>query len=130
MTDLCTTHPPQFKEFLYYTRRLKYQQVVKPTSIYQLNFEFRAKMKSNFNSASGLRPPPLPPEFSPESNWGEERFQVRLDVGRAAREEEIRVGGGAHDQGCQMAKFDAFLSLDCTGRRAGGAIKGKEGIKF
>ena len=28
MTDLCTTHPPQFKEFLYYTRRLKYQQVM------------------------------------------------------------------------------------------------------
>ena len=54
-------------------------------------------MKSNFNSASGLRPPPLPPEFSPESNWGEERFQVRLDVGRAAREEEIRVVGGAHE---------------------------------
>ena len=29
------------------------------------------------------------------------------------------------EQGCQMAKFDAFLSLDCTGWRAG-----KEGIKF
>ena len=27
LTDLCTTHPPQFKEFLFYTRRLKYQQV-------------------------------------------------------------------------------------------------------
>ena len=28
LTDLCTTHPPQFKEFLFYTRRLKYQQVI------------------------------------------------------------------------------------------------------
>ena len=33
-------------------------------------------------------------------------------------------------QGCQMAKFDPFLSLDCAGVEGGGAIQGKEGIKF
>ena len=34
-------------------------------------------------------------------------------------------------QGCQVAKFDPFLSLDCARVRArGGAIQGKEGIKF
>ena len=36
------------------------------------------------------------------------------------------------DQGCQMAKFDPFLSLDCAWVEgvSGGAIQGKEGIKF
>ena len=34
-------------------------------------------------------------------------------------------------QGCQMAKFDPFLSLDCAGVEGVGAqSKGKEGIKF
>ena len=34
-------------------------------------------------------------------------------------------------QGCQMAKCDPFLSLDCArGGGCGGAIQGKEGIKF
>ena len=33
--------------------------------------------------------------------------------------------------GCQMAKFDPFLSLDCARVEGlGGAIQGKEGIKF
>ena len=31
---------------------------------------------------------------------------------------------------CQMAKFDPLLSLDCTRVEGGGAIQGKEGIKF
>ena len=40
--------------------------------------------------------------------------------------------GGVNRQGCQMAKFDPFLSLDCArvDRGRGGAIQGKEGIKF
>ena len=34
-------------------------------------------------------------------------------------------------QGCQMATFDPFLSLDCAGVEGGGsAIQDKEGIKF
>ena len=33
-------------------------------------------------------------------------------------------------QGCQMAKFDPFLSLDCARVEGKGAIQGKEGIKF
>ena len=33
-------------------------------------------------------------------------------------------------QGCQMAKFDPFLSLDWAGMEEGGAIQGKEGINF
>ena len=33
--------------------------------------------------------------------------------------------------GCQTAKFDPILSLDCAGvKRAGSTIQGKEGIKF
>ena len=41
----------------------------------------------------------------------------------------------SHDmkiQGCQMTKFDSFLSLDGArpGGERGGAIQGKEGIKF
>ena len=44
----------------------------------------------------------------------------------------FRDGNAASAQGCQMAKLDPFLSLDCArvegvGR---GAIQGKEGIKF
>ena len=43
-----------------------------------------------------------------------------------------------HLHGCQIAKFDPFLSLDCArvegmgaqGGGRGGAIQGKEGIKF
>ena len=34
----------------------------------------------------------------------------------------------ARRQGCQMVKFDPFLTLDCA--RLEGAIQGKEGIKF
>ena len=39
--------------------------------------------------------------------------------------------GPIERHGCQMAKFDPFLSLDCA-RVEGveGAIQGKEGIKF
>ena len=33
-------------------------------------------------------------------------------------------------QGCQMAKFDPFLSLDCARVEDGGTIHGKKGIKF
>ena len=33
-------------------------------------------------------------------------------------------------QGCKMAKFEPFLSLDCARVESGGAIQGKEGIKF
>ena len=34
-------------------------------------------------------------------------------------------------QGCQMAKFDPFLSLDCARvEGVGDEIQGKEGIKF
>ena len=34
-------------------------------------------------------------------------------------------------QGCQMAKFDPLLSLDCARvEGVGGTIQGKEGIKF
>ena len=39
----------------------------------------------------------------------------------------------AGNQCCQMAKFDPFLSLDCArveGVGRGGAVQGKEGIKF
>ena len=40
-----------------------------------------------------------------------------------------RPSFGVH--GCQMAKFDPFLSLDCTRvEGVGGAIQGKEGIKI
>ena len=37
-----------------------------------------------------------------------------------------------YHQGCQMAKFDPFLSFDCARVEggAGGANRGKEGIKF
>ena len=35
------------------------------------------------------------------------------------------------EQGCQMVKFDPFLSLDCArAEGVGGAVQGKEGIKF
>ena len=38
---------------------------------------------------------------------------------------------GSCEQGCQMAKFDPFLSLDCTMvEGVGGAIREKEGIKY
>ena len=45
---------------------------------------------------------------------------------------------GRGTQGCQMVKFDPFLSLDCArveglgaqGGGCGSAIQGKEGIKF
>ena len=33
-------------------------------------------------------------------------------------------------QGCQMAKFDPFLSMDCARVEGGGALQGKDGIKF
>ena len=38
---------------------------------------------------------------------------------------------GPCGQGCQMAKFDPFLSVDCAGVEGeGGSIQGKEVIKF
>ena len=54
---------------------------------------------------------------------------------------EIEVTDGVEDdavtktlalkQGCQMAKFDPFLSLDCVRvEGVGDEIQGKEGIKF
>ena len=36
----------------------------------------------------------------------------------------------SYTHGCQMAKFDPFLSLDCAPALHPGAIQGKEGIKF
>ena len=39
------------------------------------------------------------------------------------------LGGTNDNHGCQIAKFDPFLSLDQGGGRGGG-IQGKEGIKF
>ena len=36
----------------------------------------------------------------------------------------------ASAHGCQMAKFDPFLSLDCARAEGRGAIRGKDGIKF
>ena len=47
--------------------------------------------------------------------------------------EAVDAETGGHNQGCQMAKFDPFLSLDCArveGVGLGGATQGKEGIKF
>ena len=40
-----------------------------------------------------------------------------------------RGGTGVPDQGCQMAKFDPFLSFDCT-RVEGVGVQSKDGIKF
>ena len=48
--------------------------------------------------------------------------------GRERGKTQQRMNG---DHCCQIAKFDAFLSLDCARMEGvGGAIQGKEGIKF
>ena len=51
----------------------------------------------------------------------------------AAKADIFHSRGGSIDpvQGCQMAKFDPFLSLDCARvEGGGGAIQGKKGIKL
>ena len=40
------------------------------------------------------------------------------------------VMGGVPEQGCHMAKFDPFLSLDCARVEGTGAQSKEEGIKF
>ena len=52
-------------------------------------------------------------------------------VGRLRLGRVVVVGGCPCGQGCQMAKFDPFLSLDCAPHTLHpGAIQGKERITF
>ena len=62
-------------------------------------------------------------DLEPLDGGGDEPRHVRVDVVDVVE----LVGEGVPSQCCQMAKFDPFLSRV---EGVGGAIQGKEGIKF
>ena len=64
--------------------------------------------------------------------WRDDDLRVRVDVDEVLQlilewKHEVAHVARLHLQGCQMAKFDPFLSLDCAGVEGGaGDARSKE----
>ena len=103
-------------------------------------FQFRKKrLITNYATMISVaverptRNPEARPQRGAHVGGGCRRQQRQQQLRRQPRRlgQRLRLLQGTPGQCCQRAKFDPFLSLNCArvGGR-GGAIQGKEGIKF
>ena len=96
--------PPNIN-YLLFTGAYSRETLVHPTRVIQFLVGVRGK-----NETMAIGGP-----WSPSLDGADPEVSLAIDSSR---------------QGCQIAKFDPFLSLDCARLEGRGANQGKEGIKF